>query len=43
MTHRASFSGPLSFLFRRVIGTAVERGMPKALDALIAKAGSLPT
>jgi len=32
--HRVSFSGPLRFLWRRIIGTQIERGLPHALRGL---------
>ncbi len=32
--HHVSFSGPLRFLWRRIIGTQIERGLPHALRGL---------
>jgi hypothetical protein len=34
ITHRAEFSGPLAFIFRRLVGRGIAAGMPGAVATL---------
>lgn len=34
ITHRVVMSGPLTFVFRRLIGSGIERGLPAAVRSL---------
>ncbi len=38
VTHRATFTGPAAFLFRRVIGSRIARELPGTLGRLVASA-----
>ncbi len=36
--HRVQMNGPLTFLFRRLIGTSIEKGLPQTVFQLVAMA-----
>lgn len=34
ITHRVVMNGPLTFIFRRLMGSGIERGLPSAVESL---------